>query len=83
MLVDQNKSCPRTTSRDALQRIVDHDGEVIAGRHFLARERRRRPTSAATAVMVPVWPCGPAPVSVQVSDAGLRHRRIHGEPQAR
>ncbi len=60
---------------DALQRIVDHDGEMIAGRQLLSRHNDVSPSFCGAAVTWPVWPCGPEPVSVQRQRAGAAVHR--------
>src|SRR3984893_339119 len=65
---------------DALKGVVQRDGEVIAGRDFLARDddvaphHRRRGDGTGLAVR-PGAGLGPG------QHAGLRHRCIDGEPQ--
>ncbi len=80
MLVDQNRSWPRTTSVTPLQGVVDDDGKVIARRHLLAREhdiapRLRRGGDEAGLALRPDAGLRPG------QHAGARHCRVHGEPQ--
>ena len=66
---------------DALQGVVDHDRQMVAGRRLLAREDDVAP-GLRPAVTVPCSPLGPSPCSVQARCwPGPRAGRRHVEPQ--
>ena len=66
---------------DALQGVVDHDGQMIAGRRLLARQDDVAPGFRPRGHDRRVSPPGPSPCSVQVRSCGTRTRRRHVEPQ--